>query len=119
VSYRQPIYNPNPELEEPVPLKPYDRWQWLGRASTGAAVLVLLAYIVLDFGGSGPRPLNPTWAWFFLFFGGLLLVRYRREPTEDEPRPETSERRRRLGGLFFVAIGLAAVVYNIFVSQGA
>ena len=54
-----------------------------------------------------------------LAIGGLLLIRYRREPTDNEPHPEYSEGRRRIVDLIIIAIGVAAVAYNILASQGA
>ena len=118
--YRQHSYDPNAGWEDPRPLKPYDLWQWTGVAALAAAVLALLAAIFFE---TLRDWMHLAWmrggAGFMIAGGGLLLVRYRREPTEDEPNPERRERRRRLGGMAFIAIGMSAVAYNFLASLGA
>ena len=120
--YRQHSYDPNAGFEEPRPLKPYDKWQWLGVAAIGFAALLMLADLFFEFADNWMRLPVLDWssgAFVVLCIGGLLIMKYRREPTEDDPNPERSERRRRLNGFAFIAIGLISVAYNILESQGA
>ena len=119
--YRQHSYDPNAGYEEPVPLKPYDKWQRLGVCSVGAGALLLVISLMFDGARDWPRLAIVDWssgAVFLLCIGGLLLMKYRREPTADDPQPAASERRRRLNALIWIAIGTAAVAYNILASQG-
>jgi hypothetical protein len=120
--YRQSSYDPNAGYVEPRPLKPYDKWQWLSVAAIGLAAFLMLADLLFDFADGWMRLPGIDWssgAFVTLCIGGLLTMKYRREPTEDEPHPETNERRRLIGGLAFIAVGVAIVVYNILEFQGA
>jgi hypothetical protein len=120
MSYREHSFDPNAGFEEPRPLKPYDKWQWVGIGAMAAAAVLMVASIFFDIADGWMR-LGGTssGASLALLLGGMLLMRYRREPTDTEPRPEKMERFRRLAALVIVAIGTAAVGYNILAFQGA
>ena len=118
--YREHSFDPNAGFEEARPLKPYDKWQWVGIGAMALAAVLLVASILFDKADGWARLGGmPSGAGFLLAISGALLMRYRREPTDDEPHPESSERRRRIVGLVLIALALAAVAYNIFASQGA
>jgi drug/metabolite transporter (DMT)-like permease len=102
--YRQSGFDPNSWEPAGAPLRPFNRWQWLGVALglTGAALLVgelagRSGLIALKLGDMAPL-------MSLLCCAGMLLITSRRAPVAD---PAAFARRRKLA---LIAAGLAAVV---------
>jgi len=102
--YRQSSFEPNAWEPAGAPLRPFNRWQWLGVAlglSGAALLLVELAgrsgLIALELGDMAPL-------MSLLCCAGMLLITSRRAPVTD---PVAFARRRKLA---LITAGIAAIV---------
>jgi drug/metabolite transporter (DMT)-like permease len=102
--YRHSNYDPNAWEPAGAPLRPFNRWQWLGVALglAGAALLVLEiagrhAFIALKLDNAAPL-------MSLLCCAGMLLVTSRRAPLKD---PAAFARRRNRA---LIAAAIAAIV---------
>jgi drug/metabolite transporter (DMT)-like permease len=114
--YRQSSFEPNAWEPAGAPLRPFNRWQWLGVA-LGLSGAALLAVDLAGRSGLVPFHLRDSAPLMSLLTcAGMLLVTSRRAPVAD---PAAYARKRKLA---LIAAGSAAIVGCVLVillSKGA
>jgi hypothetical protein len=115
--YRQSSFDPNAGGAYGRPLRPFNRWQWIGVGLVVAGIAVMIAVMAGSFG------LVPKSAEDILPMGtslsliGALLVNSRREMLSPE---ETAAQRRKnlMGAVVGLAVSLILLA-AILISKGA
>jgi hypothetical protein len=113
--YREHSFDPNAGGEG-APLRPFNRWQWVGVAMMVAGALAMLATVAVRIGwlhDASKDDLIPMGSTLVIF--GSLLVSSRRQP--GGLRSETTRKR-----MVIIAVGLmvfGAALITILVLKGA
>ena len=112
--YREHSFDPNAGGDGP-PLRPFNRWQWVGVAMMVAGALAMLATVAVRVGWlhATKDDLIPMGSTLVIF--GSLLVNSRRQP--GGLRPETKRKR-----MVVIAVGVmvfGAAIITILVLKGA
>ena len=105
--YRQSSFDPIAGGEG-MPMRPFNKWQWVGVGLVGAGVFVMVAQLAGRLGwapmkGQDLLPIATTLCAF-----GAVLIGSRREPVELTSEQSVRLRRRKL-----IIIGIAALVFAI------
>ncbi|MEO6435146.1 MAG: hypothetical protein ABIP55_05235 [Tepidisphaeraceae bacterium] len=91
--YRQSTYDPDTHERMGRPMRPFNKWQWLGVAFAVAGVAVYLLYLAGRLGWIAPLLSSPTGGIGFLL-AGTALINSRRHPATDLA-PELASARKR------------------------
>ena len=113
--YREHSFDPNAGGEGP-PLRPFNKWQWVGVAMMVAGALAMLATVAVRIAwlhDASKDDLIPMGSTLVIF--GSLLINSRRQPGKFTP--ETKRKR-----MVVIAVGLmvfGAAIITILVLKGA
>ena len=114
--YRQHGFDPNAFEQPGPPLRPFDKWQWLGVALGSAAVLLFAADLAGRAGIIPHKTGDMGGVIMLLLMPALLLVNHRRGPATLVGSEQLGRRK-----VLLVLIAAAAIAGTaaVILSQGA
>jgi len=106
--YRQHSYDPNAYERLGPPLRPYNRWQWLGVVLILASLAINIVYFAGRLGWISPL-LDGSAGAVGLLLPGILLINSRRHPATDLA-PELAPARKRL---LIITVAICAAILGV------